>query len=156
MGPKRPKNNMGPVGPMGPVGSEGVPWYGWRKKISNAVIKIRQSKLPDPIKLGNGGSFFKNPVIDKKTFNNILFAFPNIKHYILSEGNIKLAAGWMIDKLGWKGKRFGDAGVHEKQALVLVNYANASGKEIFELAQKIQKDVQKCFGITLETEVNIL
>ncbi|MBA5630016.1 UDP-N-acetylmuramate dehydrogenase [Moheibacter lacus] len=123
--------------------------------ISKAVINIRQSKLPDPKEIGNAGSFFKNPVISKTQFEAIQKEFPNISAYP-SGNELKLAAGWLIENAGWKGKRFGDAGVHEKQALVLVNYGKASGKEIFDLSQSILDDVQEKFGILLEREVNIM
>ena len=126
------------------------------KDISDAVIAIRQSKLPDPHEIGNSGSFFKNPVIDKELFQNLEKKYPNIPHYIISENKIKIPAGWLIEQAGFKGKRFGDAGVHNKQALVLVNYGNASGKEIFSLAQKIQNTVKNIFGINLDIEVNII
>lgn len=123
--------------------------------ISRAVINIRQSKLPDPKEIGNSGSFFKNPVISKSEFEEIQKKHPEISAYP-SGDEVKLAAGWLIEKAGWKGKRFGDAGVHEKQALVLVNYGNATGQEIYDLSQRIVDDVYEKFGINLEREVNIL
>ncbi len=126
------------------------------KNISDAVITIRQSKLPDPKKIGNSGSFFKNPVIAKEHFKKLQREFSNIPSYIISNTEIKVPAGWLIEQCGFKGKRFGEYGVHEKQALVLVNYGNASGKEIHELAQKIQKTVLDTFKIYLEIEVNII
>ncbi len=126
------------------------------KDISNAVIAIRQSKLPDPKEIGNSGSFFKNPVILKHQFRQLQHKFPDVPHYIVSEVEVKVPAGWLVEQCGFKGKRFGDAGVHEKQALVLVNYDNATGKEIFELSKKIQLAVLEKFGITIEAEVNIL
>jgi len=124
--------------------------------VSNAIISIRKSKLPDPEEIGNSGSFFKNPVIDLKSFKILQKKYPNAPHYIVSEDEIKVPAGWLIEQCGFKGKRFGEAGVHAKQALVLVNYGNASGKEIYELAQKIQKTVKDNFNISLEIEVNII
>jgi len=124
--------------------------------VSNAIISIRKSKLPDPEEIGNSGSFFKNPVIDLKLFKILQKKYPNAPHYIVSEDEIKVPAGWLIEQCGFKGKRFGEAGVHAKQALVLVNYGNASGKEIFELAQKIQQKVKDNFNISLEIEVNII
>ncbi|MCH3882706.1 MULTISPECIES: UDP-N-acetylmuramate dehydrogenase [Tenacibaculum] len=126
------------------------------KDISNAVIAIRESKLPDPKKIGNSGSFFKNPVISKEQFEKLQDKFPNIPSYKVSDSEVKVPAGWLIEQSGFKGKRFGEFGVHEKQALVLVNYGNATGKEIFELAQKIQKTVLDSYQISLEIEVNII
>lgn len=125
------------------------------KDISNAVIAIRQSKLPDPKEIGNSGSFFKNPIISVEEFKKLELNFADIPSYKISEEMVKVPAGWLIEKAGFKGKRFKDYGVHNKQALVLVNYGNATGKEIFELAQLIQKTVKRLFNITIETEVNI-
>lgn len=124
--------------------------------ISKAVITIRQSKLPDPKEIGNSGSFFKNPVISKSQFEKLKIDFPNAPRYVVSENEIKVPAGWLIETAGFKGKRFGDYGVHNKQALVLVNYKNALGKDIFNLAQLIQKTVKRLFNINIETEVNII
>ena len=124
--------------------------------ISRAVIAIRQSKLPDPKEIGNSGSFFKNPVISTIHFLKLQTMHPNIPHYALSEEQIKVPAGWLVEKCGFKGKRFGDAGVHKNQALVLVNYKNAQGKDILALARTIQKTVSQEFEIDLEMEVNII
>lgn len=126
------------------------------RDVSNAVINIRQSKLPDPKKIGNSGSFFKNPVISKDQFDKLKADYPNIPSYPVSDTEIKVPAGWLIEQAGFKGKRFGDYGVHEKQALVLVNYDNASGKDIYALAQKIQQTILDTFGISLEIEVNVI
>ncbi|GGD15829.1 UDP-N-acetylmuramate dehydrogenase [Flavobacterium orientale] len=126
------------------------------KDVSNAVIAIRKSKLPDPKELGNSGSFFKNPIISKTDFDKIQQKFPEMPHYVVSETEVKVPAGWLIEQAGFKGKRFGDAGIHKNQALVLVNYGSATGKEIWEVAQNIQKSVFDTYGITIEVEVNII
>lgn len=126
------------------------------KDISNAVIAIRQSKLPDPKELGNSGSFFKNPILLKNDFNKIHQKFPEMKYYEISETEVKVPAGWLIEQAGFKGKRFGDAGVHKNQALVLVNYGNATGQEILNLSKEIQNTVFDTFGISIEAEVNII
>ena len=124
--------------------------------ISQAVINIRGSKLPDPSVIGNAGSFFKNPEITQQQFDGIKAAFPNVIGFALSNGNVKLAAGWLIEQCGWKGYRKGDAGCHAKQALVLVNYGKATGKEIFDLSTEIVASVQQKFDVVLEREVNII
>ena len=124
--------------------------------ISRAVINIRQSKLPNPKELGNSGSFYKNPIVSKNEFNNFHKNFPDAPFYELETGNYKIPAGWLIEQAGFKGKRFGDAGIHKNQALVLVNYGNATGNEIWDLALKIQSEVEKKFNILIEPEVNIL
>ena len=126
------------------------------QNIANAVISIRQSKLPDPIEIGNSGSFFKNPVISKTHYHQLLTTHPSLPVYPQENGEVKVPAAWLIDQLGFKGKRIGDAGVHTKQALVLVNHGSASGKEILALAQEIQTAVKGSFAIALEAEVNIL
>lgn len=123
--------------------------------ISNAVIAIRKSKLPDPDKIGNSGSFFKNPVIPISQYNDLKKIFPEIPSYAISEKETKVPAGWLIEKAGFKGKRFNDHGVHDKQALVLVNYNTAKGSDILKLAKLIQTTVHRIFGIPIQAEVNI-
>ena len=124
--------------------------------VSQAVINIRSSKLPDPAVIGNAGSFFKNPEISSSQFAVLRSQFPGIVGYELPHDKVKLAAGWLIEQCNWKGFRRGDAGCHEKQALVLVNYGNARGSEIFELSEEILKSVKEKFGVGLEREVNII
>ena len=126
------------------------------KEVSNAIISIRQSKLPDPKKIGNSGSFFKNPIVSLNQLELIKKKYPNVVNYEINENEFKIAAGWLIERAGWKGKKFNNYGVHEKQALVLVNYGLANGMEIFELSEKIILDIKDKFGITLEREVNII
>ncbi|MEN8844740.1 MAG: UDP-N-acetylmuramate dehydrogenase [Candidatus Arcticimaribacter sp.] len=126
------------------------------QNIANAVIGIRQSKLPNPAEIGNSGSFFKNPVITKAQYDQLLMSYPDLPAYPQDNEEVKVPAGWLIDQLGFKGKRIGDAGVHAKQALVLVNYGTATGEEILALAIKIQATVKENFDIDLEAEVNIL
>lgn len=124
--------------------------------ISQAVINIRTSKLPDPAKIGNAGSFFKNPSVAATIYKQLKKQFPGIVGYANADGTIKLAAGWLIEQSGWKGYRRGDAGVHEKQALVLVNYGNALGKDIYDLSEDVMKSVKAKFGVQLEREVNVV
>lgn len=124
------------------------------KAIAEAVMHIRRSKLPDPAVIGNAGSFFKNPEIDAKAFEVLQKKFPEIPHYPGNQGGVKLAAGWLIEQTGWKGYRRGDAGCHAQQALVLVNYGQASGSELLALSEDIQSSVFTQFGIKLEREVN--
>ena len=127
------------------------------KSISDAVINIRQSKLPDPAKIGNSGSFFKNPEVALEQFNELKKKFPEIVgFYLENKDRVKLAAGWLIEQCGWKGKRIGNTGAHKSQALVLVNYGGATGSEVYNLAMDIQKSVLEKFGILLEPEVNII
>ena len=127
------------------------------RDVSNAVIAIRQSKLPDPKEIGNAGSFFKNPVVSKKKLEKLLDKYPSIPNYPSTENKAKLAAGWLIEQAGWKGKTFDERyGVHKKQALVLVNYNDAKGQEILRLSEDIIADVAFKFDVHLEREVNIL
>ena len=126
------------------------------KDVSNAVIAIRQSKLPDPKVLGNSGSFFKNPVILRSEFDKIYPNFPEMPHYVISDTEVKVPAGWLIEQAGFKGKRFGDAGIHKNQALVLVNYGGATGQEILAVSKDIQKTVFEKYGIAIEAEVNVI
>jgi len=126
------------------------------KAISQAVTNIRESKLPNPQKIGNCGSFFKNPIITTKRFKELQNKFPNIVGYTVSKDETKIAAGWLIDKAGWKGYRKGDVGIHKNQALVLINYGNATGEELVALSKEVQQSVLNKFGIQLEPEVNII
>ena len=125
------------------------------KELSDAVIAIRQSKLPDPKIIGNAGSFFKNPTVEITLLEQIQKNYPDIPNYP-AENKRKLAAGWLIEKAGWKGRTFDNYGVHKLQALVLVNYGNCTGQEIFDLSSQIIQDVFEKFGVLLEREVNIL
>lgn len=126
------------------------------KDVSNAVIRIRARKLPDPKKIGNSGSFFKNPIISKNEFLKLEVKYPEIAHYVISENQVKIAAGWLIEKAGWKGKTINNFGVHKNQALVLVNYGGADGSEIHKLSNEIIADINLKFNIQLEKEVNII
>lgn len=123
--------------------------------ISQAVIHIRSSKLPDPREIGNAGSFFKNPEVSAEDYERLRADFPQIVAYPVAD-KYKLAAGWLIEQCGWKGYREGDAGVHARQALVLVNYDHASGEDIYQLSEKIKTSVEDRFGVALEREVNIV
>lgn len=126
------------------------------KAISDAVVAIRTEKLPNPEEIGNGGSFFKNPVVHQVAFELLQEKYPQMPHYIITEEQVKIPAAWLIQTAGWKGHRVGDAGVHKNQALVLVNYGKAKGDEIWSLAQTIQRSVYTQFGIALEAEINVL
>jgi UDP-N-acetylmuramate dehydrogenase len=126
------------------------------KAVSDAVISIRQSKLPNPAEIGNAGSFFKNPEISTTLFEKLKAEFPEIPSYPINESLVKVPAGWLIEKAGWKGFREGDIGVHSKQALVLVNYGNGTGLQIKDLSEKIQKSILEKFGIKLQVEVNFV
>jgi UDP-N-acetylmuramate dehydrogenase len=126
------------------------------KQVSDAVIAIRSSKLPNPKVLGNAGSFFKNPEIASEQYQELKLKFPEIVGYPATNGNVKVAAGWLIEQCGWKGKRVGNTGSHKDQALVLVNYGGATGHEIWQLAMDIQHSVQQKFGVTIIPEVNVI
>lgn len=125
------------------------------RAVSEAVIRIRTSKLPDPAQIGNAGSFFKNPEVSAAVYEELKARFPNLVAYPVAGGH-KLAAGWLIEQCGWKGYREGDAGVHAKQALVLVNYGHVQGSEIYRLSERIAASVLEKFGVVLEREVNIV
>jgi UDP-N-acetylmuramate dehydrogenase len=126
------------------------------KDVSQVVSHIRVSKLPDPSTIGNAGSFFKNPIIGKPQFDELIAKFPDVVHYPATSGNIKLAAGWLIEQCGWKGKTVGNTGTWKNQALVLVNHGGATGTEIYALSSQIIDSVYTKFGVTLQREVNIL
>jgi UDP-N-acetylmuramate dehydrogenase len=126
------------------------------KDVGAAITAIRQSKLPDPKELGNSGSFFKNPIISAEQFKYLYLKHPTMPHYTLNEFEVKVPAGWLIEQCGFKGSRYGDAGVHARQALVLVNYGNATGAELLALSKKIQDTVLDTFGIAIEAEVNVV
>jgi UDP-N-acetylmuramate dehydrogenase len=126
------------------------------KEVSDAVCNIRRSKLPDPLITGNAGSFFKNPEVLKSIHDELKLRYPELVAYPLANGNMKLAAGWLIEHCGWKGKALGRAGVHSKQALVLVNLGGANGNEVLQLSLQVKASVREKFGVELETEVNII
>lgn len=126
------------------------------RAVADAVIAIRRSKLPDPAELGNAGSFFKNPVVDRPVFERIKNLRPDVVAYPAGDNAMKLAAGWLIEQAGWKGYRVGDSGVHDRQALVLVNHGHATGDELYALSTAIVDDVKRKFGVELEREVNII
>mgnify|MGYP004450729587 CR=1 FL=1 len=124
--------------------------------VRDTIIAIRNAKLPDPKVLGNGGSFFMNPIVSKEKFEQLLAEYPTMPHYNIDANNEKIPAGWMIEQCGWKGKALGKAAVHDKQALVLVNLGGASGSEIVALCEQVRKDVKEKFGIDIQPEVNIV
>ncbi len=126
------------------------------KDVAKVVSEIRVSKLPDPSTIGNSGSFFKNPIIDKPTFERLISNFPDVVNYPAGDGFVKLAAGWLIEQCGWKGKQIGNVGTWKNQALVIVNHGNASGKEIYDFSELIITSVFERFGVSLEREVNTL
>jgi len=126
------------------------------KAVSDAVIQIRQSKLPNPKEIGNAGSFFKNPIVSKELLKEIQRSYPEVVNYPIDEEKVKLAAGWLIDQAGWKGYRKADFGVHKNQALVLVNYGVAKGSEIYNLSEEILQSVREKYGVDLEREVNVV
>lgn len=123
--------------------------------VSQAVVRIRTSKLPDPAQIGNCGSFFKNPETARAVLERIRASHPHVPHYDLPDGRVKIPAGWLIEQCGWKGKRVGNTGCYEKQALVLVNHGGATGHEVRDLAYAIIASVEEKFGVRLEPEVNI-
>ena len=126
------------------------------KDVSDAVIEIRESKLPNPKELGNAGSFFKNPEVEISVAEKIQLEFPDMPKYDLPNGKIKIPAAWLIEQCGWKGKQVGNTGNHAKQALVIVNYGNATGNEIWQHALTVQQSVKDKFAILLEAEVNVI
>ncbi|SIT41869.1 UDP-N-acetylenolpyruvoylglucosamine reductase [Paraburkholderia ribeironis] len=137
----------GYVGSADPAGQQPT-----AQAIFDAVVAVRRAKLPDPLQLGNAGSFFKNPVVDAGLFETLKLREPDVVSYLQQDGRVKLAAGWLIDRCGWKGRAMGAAAVHERQALVLVNRGGASGAEVLALAQAVQRDVLTRFGVELEAE----
>jgi UDP-N-acetylmuramate dehydrogenase len=126
------------------------------RSVSDAVIHIRRSKLPDPAEIGNAGSFFKNPEIPASQYETLKAEYPQIPGYVTSPEMVKVPAGWLIEQCGWKGKRIGDTGVHKNQALVLVNYGNARGNDIKALSEQVQQSVLEKFNIQLQAEVNFI
>lgn len=126
------------------------------KELRQTIMEIRKAKLPDPKVLGNAGSFFKNPIVPRDTYEQLKAKYADIPHYIIDDAHIKIPAGWMIEQCGWKGRSLGNAGVHKNQALVLVNNGGASGKEVLALCNRIIADVKATFGIDIQPEVNII
>lgn len=125
------------------------------QQLRDVIIEIREAKLPDPKVLGNAGSFFMNPIVEKDKYEELAALYPGMPHYTIDDAHEKIPAGWMIDQCGWKGKSLGRAGVHDKQALVLVNRGGATGEEIVKLCKTIQEDVKQKFGIEIHPEVNV-
>jgi len=150
---RHPQLNMAYAEVASECGKIGIPTL---ENIRKSVINIRKRKLPDPDVTGNAGSFFKNPVITSARFEELTKEYPEIPGFRLPDGDVKIAAGWLIDQCGWKGVRAGNAGVHDKQALVIVNHGNATGSEIIELAEKIRESVRLRFGTDLSPEVEIV
>ncbi|MBO4551216.1 MAG: UDP-N-acetylmuramate dehydrogenase, partial [Bacteroidaceae bacterium] len=126
------------------------------EQLRKIIIDIRQAKLPDPAVQGNAGSFFKNPIVSAEKAGQLLSEYPTMPHYPAEEGEVKLAAGWLIEQAGWKGKSLGPAAVHDRQALVLVNKGGATGSDIQRLCEAVRSDVADRFGIELEPEVNLI
>lgn len=126
------------------------------EELRKAIIEIRRAKLPDPDVLGNGGSFFMNPIVDRRKFEELLTQYPSMPHYSVDAGHEKIPAGWMIEQCGWKGRSLGRASVYEKQALVLINLGGATGDEVLHLCQAVCEDVFKKFGVEIHPEVNII
>jgi len=126
------------------------------QQLRDTIIAIRREKLPDPRELGNGGSFFMNPIVPRAKYNELAAQYEGMPHYDIDADSVKIPAGWMIDQCGWKGKSLGRAGVHDKQALVLVNRGGATGQEVVALCQQIQADVKQKFGIDIYPEVNVI
>jgi UDP-N-acetylmuramate dehydrogenase len=124
--------------------------------LREVIISIRQAKLPDPEQYGNAGSFFKNPLVDKTIYNCIRVEHPDVPYYPQGDNQLKIPAAWLIEKAGWKGKRLGNVGTWPTQPLVIINYGNASGQEIFDFSEKITGDVEHAFGVTLEREVHVI
>lgn len=126
------------------------------RRVRDVIIEVRKEKLPDPIVQGNAGSFFMNPVISKEKYEDLLVKYPDMPHYVVDDNRVKVPAGWLVERSGWKGKALGRAAVHDRQALVLVNLGGASGREVMELAMAVVKSVQELFGIELHPEVNFI
>ncbi len=152
---KRPELNIEYKGLKDALEKAGVKHPGI-KEVSSVIEKIRSKKLPSPDKIGNAGSFFKNPIVDKSKFESIKKDYRDMTGNLVDEENLKISAGWLIEKCGWKGKRLGNVGTYPEHALIIVNYGGAKGKEIFDFALDIKKSVENQFGISLEFEVNCI